>query len=104
MRANLTWSGRSRPIAATILLLLDVAGAPGAAAEDWPKWRGPNGDGVSTESGWQSRFPAGGPRVLWQRDVGFGYAAVAVSSVPQPTSTTVSTAGQPLSVERLVRL
>ena len=80
MRANLTWSGRSRPIAAAILLLLDVAGAPGAAAEDWPKWRGPNGDGVSTESGWQSRFPAGGPRVLWQRDVGFGYAAVAVSS------------------------
>ena len=33
-----------------ILVYLIVHGCPHAKAEDWPMWRGPRGDGVSTES------------------------------------------------------
>ncbi len=47
-----------------------------AAATDWPKWRGPNGDGVSTESGWQ--VPAGAPKVLWKQSIGIGFSSVSV--------------------------
>ena len=37
---------------------------------DWPWWRGPTRDGVSTESsGWPDGWP---PRRLWKRNVGFG--------------------------------
>ena len=47
---------------------------------DWPQWRGPNRDGVSNETGWTAKWPAAGPKVLWSRDVGQGYAAVSVAA------------------------
>ena len=51
--------------------------APGIAA-DWPQFRGPNRDGVSTETGLLHTWPAGGPKVLWSTPVGQGYAAAAI--------------------------
>lgn len=50
-----------------------------AVAEDWPQWRGPKRDGISTEKGWQSSWPASGPKKLWSKPVGVGYSSVAVS-------------------------
>lgn len=44
------------------------------AAEDWPQWRGPRGDGVSREVV-ADGLPAGGPKMLWAADVGLGYAS-----------------------------
>ena len=44
----------------------------------WPQWRGANRDGVSTESGWQTQWPEGGPEVAWKASVGIGYSAVSV--------------------------
>src|SRR5947209_6289496 len=44
------------------------------AAEDWPRWRGPRGDGISREA-LPDAFPAGGPKRLWVADVGIGYAS-----------------------------
>ena len=52
-----------------------------AAAADWPQWRGPRRDGVSQESGWSADWPEGGPKVLWRKDVGMGFAAVAVAGL-----------------------
>ena len=34
-----------------LLVLVGVSGLPGLVAENWPQWRGPNGDGTSSEKG-----------------------------------------------------
>jgi outer membrane protein assembly factor BamB len=48
-------------------------------AADWPQYRGPNRDAVSTEKGLRSSWPAGGPPLLWTFDkTGVGYAGSAV--------------------------
>jgi outer membrane protein assembly factor BamB len=50
-----------------------------ASAADWPQWRGPNRDGISTEKGLLEKWPADGPKLLWQKtDAGDGYATPAV--------------------------
>ena len=48
-------------------------------AADWPQWRGPNRDGVSTETGWSAQWAAGGPRQTFKLNVGIGCSSVAVS-------------------------
>jgi outer membrane protein assembly factor BamB len=56
--------------------LLAVASV--APAADWPQFRGPNRDGVSSETGLLRAWPAGGPKLLWSTPVGPGYAAAAI--------------------------
>jgi outer membrane protein assembly factor BamB len=52
-----------------------LANLPGA----WPQWRGPNRDGVSTETTTlKPTWQASEPHELWGIDVGEGYAGVAV--------------------------
>lgn len=75
----------ARPFIAQIrtpLLLGALLGAItwDAAAEDWPRWRGPNLNGISAEKGWQTAWPAGGPKQLWRASVGTGFASLAVSN------------------------
>jgi outer membrane protein assembly factor BamB len=49
-----------------------------ARAADWPQWRGPNRDGVSSETGLLSHWPEGGPHLLWEaRGAGRGYSSMA---------------------------
>jgi outer membrane protein assembly factor BamB len=48
-------------------------------AADWPHWRGPNHNGISTETGWQAVWPPQGPKRLWKAEVGTGFASVSVS-------------------------
>lgn len=45
-----------------------------ASAEDWPKWRGPRGDGISREP-LPDALPAGGLKQLWAADVGLGFSS-----------------------------
>ncbi|HEX5104462.1 MAG TPA: PQQ-binding-like beta-propeller repeat protein, partial [Pirellulaceae bacterium] len=48
-------------------------------AADWPQWRGPNRDDVSTETNLQPRWPADGPSRLWLSDqAGIGYSGFSV--------------------------
>tara|TARA_A100001037_G_C15135521_1_gene630922 strand:- start:1673 stop:2878 length:1206 start_codon:yes stop_codon:yes gene_type:complete len=49
-------------------------------AEDWPRWRGPNLNGISGEKGWSSNWSAAGPRVLWKANVGLGNSSFVVAS------------------------
>jgi len=49
-----------------------------APAGDWPQWRGPRRDGVSTASDWAATWPASGPKVLWKASVGEGFSGPAV--------------------------
>jgi outer membrane protein assembly factor BamB len=60
-------------------LVVLIAGASAASAEDWPQWLGPKRDGVWRETGLVEKFPTGGPKVVWREPVGVGYAGPAVA-------------------------
>jgi len=61
-------------------LALALAGSGRAArAADWPQFRGPLRDGVSTEKGLLRSWPATGPKVLWKRPIGEGYSGVSIA-------------------------
>jgi outer membrane protein assembly factor BamB len=48
-------------------------------AKDWPQWRGPERNGISSETGLLKQWPAEGPKLLWQlNDLGDGYSTPAV--------------------------
>jgi len=53
--------------------------AVGAQAGDWPQLLGPNRNGIAVDERIASRWPDGGPKTLWQRSVGSGFAGVSVS-------------------------
>jgi outer membrane protein assembly factor BamB len=64
------------------LSALSVAGSasPAAPASDWPQWRGPQRNGISTESGLLKQWPAEGPKLLWQvHDIGDGFSTPSVA-------------------------
>ena len=58
-----------RTLALTILLF-----AVQAYAEEWPRWRGPRGDGITSET-IPDKLPKEGPKKLWSKNVGIGYAS-----------------------------
>ena len=48
-------------------------------SEDWPSWRGPNRDDISTETGLLRKWPEGGPEKLWtSKDAGLGYSGCSI--------------------------
>ena len=58
-----------------VLLPLNIT----ANAEDWPQWRGPNRDGISTETNLDLDWTDGAPKLLWRTEgVGQGYSSVSV--------------------------
>ena len=65
----------------TLLPTVLAAGlALGAAADDWPQWRGPNRDGKSAETGLLQEWPEGGPPLAWRtKGLGAGYASLSVA-------------------------
>ena len=52
-----------------------VIAAPARAAEEWPQWRGPRGDGISRETVPTTGWPKNGPRQLWSAKVGVGHSS-----------------------------
>ncbi len=46
---------------------------------DWYRWRGPDLNGISSETGWQAQWPTSGPKQLWKTAVGTGFASFSVS-------------------------
>jgi outer membrane protein assembly factor BamB len=60
-----------------LFLLLGLALSVNAS--DWPVYRGPNHDGISTETGWSTAWPKGGPAKLWKAKVGIGFSSMVVS-------------------------
>ncbi len=50
-----------------------------AEAADWPQWRGPNRDGICTETGLLKSWPEGGPKLLWEiTGLGKGYSSLTI--------------------------
>src|SRR5262245_20097500 len=66
----------------TPLILFPLSFAIGwgcrVSAEDWPQWRGPHRNGISSER-IHTDWPADGPKILWSAGVGTGFSSVAVS-------------------------
>ena len=50
-----------------------------ANAQDWRRYRGPAGNGVSAETNWTHNWPASGPTMAWEAEVGTGYSSVVVA-------------------------
>ena len=76
---------RKTPFLYSIPTLLSV-GLAGAfllpfstKGDDWPQWRGPERNGISKETGWLAKWPAEGPKKLWEVEVGKGYSSMSVS-------------------------
>jgi len=62
------------PLGLAIINLLSTA-----SAADWYRWRGPDLNGISTETGWQSKWADEGPKQLWKASIGTGFSSVTVS-------------------------
>jgi outer membrane protein assembly factor BamB len=74
MRRPQTWL----PAALGLCLVLALA-LVAAARGDWPRYRGPKGDGIAGETGLLKSWPGEGPRVLWRARLGSGYSGMAVA-------------------------
>ena len=48
-------------------------------ADDWPQCLGPKRDGYWRETGILDKFPDAGPKVLWRKPCGMGYAGPAIA-------------------------
>ena len=71
------WGIRLGVLTATLGL---ACGRPACGAGiDWYRWRGPDCNGISRESGWLTNWPDAGPPVLWKAQVGQGYSSVTIS-------------------------
>ena len=60
----------------SVALLILVAPA---LADDWTFFRGPNYNGISTESSWTADWPESGPKIAWRKNVGNGVSSVVVA-------------------------
>src|SRR5258705_137614 len=68
-----------RSLLCLVALILAVALNSPAASADWPQWRGPNRDGISTETGLLKEWPASGPPLAWKATgLGNGYSTVSL--------------------------
>ena len=60
----------------TTILLTPMFLPSAPVVEDWPQWRGPNRDGISTETAWETK---GKSEPLWTADVGLGYSTFSIA-------------------------
>jgi outer membrane protein assembly factor BamB len=74
-----------RNLVFAVALLLGCSSAPSEAiaqktvGSDWPAFLGPLGTSVSPEKGLISPWPKDGPKILWTRKLGIGYAMPSIS-------------------------
>lgn len=63
----------------TACLAAAIGAASLAGAADWPRFRGPEGNGLCAEQGLLQEWPEGGPALLWKMTgLGRGYASVSI--------------------------
>ncbi len=66
----------------TLLAIASEESVPDVAATggNWPQWRGPNRDNVSTETGLLKEWPEGGPPLVWRAEgIGEGIACLSIA-------------------------
>src|SRR5210317_1104906 len=68
-----------RTVQLVCVTVISMAVCSAVTAADWPVWRGANGDGISSESGWNPK--AVKPlNIKWSIELGRGYSAVSTHS------------------------
>lgn len=72
-KISLTVGVAAAPVALAAMVLTAVP----AHGQDWPQWRGADGNGVSTETGWDAAA-FNSPVVRWRANVGAGYSSVSI--------------------------
>ena len=96
-RGRLDRHGHAAAGMACLALLL--AGWTRAAAEDWPRWRGPRADGTWKRGRVAETFPAAGLPRVWRQPLGPGYSGLAVS---EGRVYTMDRPAEPADHERIV--
>jgi outer membrane protein assembly factor BamB len=73
-------ANRKRYLALLTFLTQFAGSAPSFAAQnDWPQFRGPNRDGLCSETRLLKQWPAGGPRLSWKTTgLGGGYSTLSI--------------------------
>src|SRR5262245_7508497 len=66
------------PVRFVVVAGLATVVAVPLTAGDWPHWRGPDRNGISSESAWLDQWPANGPKVAWKANVGLGFSSFVV--------------------------
>jgi outer membrane protein assembly factor BamB len=61
-----------------LAILFTVAVSGSATAGDWPQILGPNRNGVAVDEKLADKWPADGPKTVWQRTVGTGFSGIVV--------------------------
>ena len=75
-----TYRHKNRKALAAIAVLIAFCFGATRASADWPRWRGPNGDGISQDTGLLESWPEGGPPLAWKATgIGAGMGAVSVA-------------------------
>jgi outer membrane protein assembly factor BamB len=69
-----------RSTAIAVIGLVVLMATTLAWGADWPRFRGPRGDGVSAETGFLKQWPDGGPQVVWRADLGGGYSGISIAT------------------------
>jgi outer membrane protein assembly factor BamB len=58
--------------------MLAVSSAPVFGGGEWPQFGGPDRNFMSKSKGLADRWPEGGPKQLWKRELGDGYSTIVV--------------------------
>jgi outer membrane protein assembly factor BamB len=71
---------KSRVLVSSLVLSLFglCAGLINAEDFDWPRWRGPNGDGISIDTDWNPEALKNSPKIIWRVDIGRSHSNIAV--------------------------
>lgn len=70
-----------------------------ARGEEWPRWRGPRGDGTWNGPKLVEQWPAEGLKQLWRHEIGGGFAGI---SVAQKKVVALDRQTSPAEVERVL--
>ena len=62
-----------------IILLFLTTSLAQSQPDDWPRFRGPSGTGISQETGLLKSWPDGGPNEIWRVPIGDGYSGITVA-------------------------
>jgi outer membrane protein assembly factor BamB len=71
---------RSIVLAASIFCLATAFPANFASAGDWPQILGPARNGIAQKESIADSWPSGGPKFVWEKEVGQGFAGVSVAN------------------------
>ncbi len=67
------------PTLAVLLLALLSAASAVAEISEWPRWRGPDGNGIAPDADVNPKALAGQPKIAWKASLGTGFSSVAVA-------------------------